>query len=407
MKKPANIHIEDYNYPLPEDRIAKFPLEKREMSKLLVLKNGKISEDVFKNIPELLPENAMLIFNETKVIQARLQFIKPTGAMIEIFCLEPVEPSGDFQIAFQERSPVVWKCLIGNSKRWKSGTLDTEITVGDQKVILSAEKAGRSSDAFLVRFSWTTEHIFSDILETAGKIPLPPYLNRKPVETDKERYQTVYARLDGSVAAPTAGLHFTPQILKVLERKGFKTGKVTLHVGAGTFKPVSSETIGEHEMHTEKIIVGKAFLKDLSDHAGKPVIPVGTTSMRTIESLFWMAVKLKNGLTDDFVVEQWDPYELDIPDGFDAQAALAFLTDLLEKRHLDEIKGETRLMIAPGYDYKIADGIITNFHQPKSTLLLLVSALIGEKWREAYQYALDHDFRFLSYGDSCLFLPER
>ena len=405
MKKPDTIRIEEYNYDLPEERIAKFPLEQRDISKLLVLKNGKLSEEIFKDIPELLPENSMLIFNETKVIQARLQFIKPTGASIEIFCLEPVEPSNDFQLAFQEKSPVVWKCLVGNSKRWKNNSLTTKITVGNTGVVLSAEKVRQLSDSFLIKFSWSTNHLFSEILETAGKVPLPPYLNRKPVEADKHRYQTVYAKFDGSVAAPTAGLHFTPNILKELAEKGITTEKVTLHVGAGTFKPVSSETIGEHEMHTEKIIIKKDTLQNLRDHIGKPVIPVGTTSMRTIESLFWIALKLKKGLSQDYILEQWDPYETEIPDNFDAKTALDFLISHLETNNFEELKGETRLLIAPGYKYRIATGLITNFHQPQSTLLLLVSALIGSKWKEAYKFAMDNGFRFLSYGDSCLFLP--
>ncbi len=405
MKKPVNISIQDYDYPLPEEKIAIFPLEQRDMSKLLVLKNNRLEKRTFREIPELLPEDSLLIFNETKVIQARLQFIKPTGATIEIFCLEPVQPFTDFQLAFEAQSPVVWKCMIGNSKRWKSGPLTTQLTINGDKVLLTVEKTARLSDAFLVKFSWDSHHVFSEILETAGKVPLPPYLNRKPVESDRERYQTVYAKFDGSVAAPTAGLHFTPEILEKIKEKGIKTDTVTLHVGAGTFKPVSSETIGEHEMHTEKIIVSKSTIQNLRNHLGKPIIPVGTTSMRTIESLYWMAWKLKQGISPDYHVEQWDPYELDIPGDFNIKAALDYLLEHLTQNNMETIKGETRLMIAPGYVYKLATGIITNFHQPKSTLLLLVSALIGDKWREAYHFALDNDFRFLSYGDSCLFLP--
>jgi len=321
--------------------------------------------------------------------------------------LEPVEPVNDFQLAFQQKPPVVWKCLVGNAKRWRSGGLEAALTINGIEVKLTARKEAQLSDSFLISFSWEPEEIlFSDILEASGMIPLPPYLHREPVESDKERYQTVYARFDGSVAAPTAGLHFTDEILQQLSGKGIQSEKVTLHVGAGTFKPVSSETIHDHEMHTEKVIVAKEVLKRMLRHLGNPVIPVGTTSMRTVESLFWMALKIKLGITGEFVVNQWDPYELSIPDDFGAGEALTLLIETLEQAKADELKGETRLMIAPGYKFRLATGLITNFHQPKSTLLLLVSALIGEKWKEAYQFALHNHFRFLSYGDSCLFLPE-
>ena len=406
MDTPHKIKIEEYNYPLPDERIAKFPLKQRHLSKLLYLNQNVISEKSFNQIPDLLPGNSLLIYNETKVIQARLLFKKPTGASIEIFCLEPVEPTNDFQLAFQQKPPVVWKCLVGNAKRWKSGELESKVTVTGEPVLLKATKVEQLSDSFLISFSWEPANIlFSDILEASGMIPLPPYLHREPVDSDKERYQTVYARLDGSVAAPTAGLHFTDKILNSLAVKGMVTEKVTLHVGAGTFKPVSSETISEHEMHTEKVIVKKETLQNLLNHIGKPVIPVGTTSMRTIESLFWMALKIHLGKTTNFEVNQWDPYELEIPDNFDIKTALGLLINTLAKNSLDQLKGETRLMIAPGYKFKLATGLITNFHQPKSTLLLLVSALIGEKWKEAYDFALNNSFRFLSYGDSCLFLP--
>jgi len=406
MANPGNIKIEEYNYPLPDERIAKFPLERRHLSKLLYLKGNNISEKVFYDIPGLIPEKSLLVFNETKVIQARLLFKKPTGASVEIFCLEPVEPVNDFQLAFQQKPPVVWKCLVGNAKRWKSGTLESTVTVNGKTVLLKAEKVKQLSDSFLISFEWTpAETLFSDVLEASGMIPLPPYLHREPVESDKERYQTVYARLNGSVAAPTAGLHFTDEIIENLKERDIISEKVTLHVGAGTFKPVSSETIDKHEMHTEKVIVKKNTLVNLLNHIGNPVIPVGTTSMRTIESLFWMALKINLGVTLNFEVDQWDPYKLSVPNGFDIKTALRLLIDTLEKNNLEELKGETRLMIAPGYEFKLATGLITNFHQPKSTLLLLVSALIGEKWKEAYDFALNNNFRFLSYGDSCLFLP--
>ncbi len=405
MLPTGQIKIEDYNYPLPNERIAKFPLENREQSKLLCLQGDKITQRKFFELPELLPSNALLLFNETKVIRARLNFQKETGARIEIFCLEPIEPSNDFQIAFQEKSPVIWKCLIGNAKRWKTGSLSMEIENGSLKIELKANKIKTLSDAFLVEFSWTPENVsFAEIIEMSGLVPLPPYLNREAVDSDKIRYQTVYAKYDGSVAAPTAGLHFTDEIISTLQQKGIETDKLTLHVGAGTFKPVIADQIADHEMHTEKIVVSLATLKHLLKKINDSIIPVGTTSMRTLESLFWMALKLKNG-DSSFSVEQWDPYQLKIEKGFDAMVALEVLITFLEKNKWDYLKGETRLMIAPGYQFRFATGLVTNFHQPKSTLLLLVSALIGDNWNRAYDFALANNFRFLSYGDSCLFLP--
>ncbi len=402
----TKIRIEDYDYDLPDDRIAKFPLEERDQSKLLLLKNGNIEERKFAEISGLLPENTLLIFNETKVIRARLLFRKETGARIEIFCLEPVEPSNDYQVAFQQKPPVVWKCLVGNAKRWKDEELIMTAGEGSTKFTLKAEKVEKLSDAFLVRFSWEPEAlVFSDIIEEAGKVPLPPYLHREAVEEDKQRYQTVYAKYDGSVAAPTAGLHFTEKQLAELAQKGIETDKVTLHVGAGTFKPVISETIEDHEMHNEKFVVALGMLKHLLNRLDDAaIIPVGTTSMRTLESLYWLALRLLSGQKELFV-DQWDPYELEPPENFGMKQALEYLIGFLEKNSLDQLHGETRLMIVPGYGFKLAKGIITNFHQPKSTLLLLVSAMIGDKWKEAYDFAMQNGFRFLSYGDSCLFLP--
>lgn len=405
MLKVGSIQIEEYNYNLPDDRIAKFPLANRDQSKLLYIKNGLVSERKFVEIPDLLPKNSLLVFNETKVIRARLLFRKKTGAMIEIFCLEPVKPSNDFQLAFQETSPVVWKCLVGNAKRWKSGELEMELEREGKPVLMKAKMVEKLSDAFLIRFSWVPDDlVFTEIIEQSGLVPLPPYLNREAEETDKTRYQTVYAKFDGSVAAPTAGLHFTNHLLKEIEAKGIEEGKVTLHVGAGTFKPVIADAIADHEMHTEKIVVSLNTLKQLLYKIKDPVIPVGTTSMRTLESLFWLGLKLNMG-DEELAVEQWDPYHLTIPDGFNSVKALTELVDHLEKNRLEELKAETRLMIAPGYEFKLCSGIVTNFHQPKSTLLLLVSALIGKDWRKAYDFALENNFRFLSYGDSCLFLP--
>lgn len=407
MERFTAIKIEDFNYPLPDDRIAKYPLAQRDQSKLLLLKNQTLEEKKFHQLPDLLPDKSLLLFNETRVIQARLLFKKPTGATIEIFCLEPVEPSNDFQLALQEKPPVIWKCLVGKAKRWKEGKLESRVTIGDREVQLFAEKVEQLHDSFLIRFSWEPLDIqFADILETSGLTPLPPYLHRDAEQTDKDRYQTVYARLNGSVAAPTAGLHFTNRILHELEASGFEKEKIILHVGAGTFKPVSSTTIGEHEMHTEKIKISKESLQHLLSKLDDPIIPVGTTSMRSLESLFWMALRLQNNLSPFNRVDQWDPYRQEIPDHFTGKQALKLLIGYLDKTHQNEWVGETQLMIVPGYKFRFATGIVTNFHQPKSTLLLLVSALIGDQWKKAYDFALNHDFRFLSYGDSCLFLPD-
>lgn len=399
------IQIEDYNYKLPAERIAKFPLRERDQSKLLYCKQDRISEKKFSQIPDLLPPDSLLIFNETKVIRARLIFHKPTGAQIEIFCLEPVKPSNDFQIAFQQGSSVVWKCLVGNAKRWKEGELATELDNNGQNIQLKARVVEKLSDSFLIEFSWDPTSItFSEIIEMNGLVPLPPYLNREAVESDKTRYQTIYAKYDGSVAAPTAGLHFTDSIITKIENIGVESDKVTLHVGAGTFRPVVSSTIANHNMHSEKIVVGMAMLKHLHQKINEPIIPVGTTSMRTLESFYWLALNIQNG-NYTMQVEQWDPYKLKSDFNFTPMKAIEVLIEYLEINNLDQLKAETRLMIAPGYQFKFATGLITNFHQPKSTLLLLVSAMIGDGWKTAYDFALNNDFRFLSYGDSCLFLP--
>ncbi len=403
---PSGIKIEDFNYPLPDNRIAKYPLAQRDQSKLLFLKNGEMNEQKFSDIPDLLPHNSLLLFNETRVIQARLLFKKSTGAHIEIFCLEPIEPVNDFQLAFQQKPPIVWKCLVGNARRWKSGRLETILQINQQQVRLFAEQTERLPDAFLITFSWEPATIsFADILESSGLTPLPPYLHREAETSDKTRYQTIYARLNGSVAAPTAGLHFTETILNRLDEKGIGRDKLILHVGAGTFKPVSAETIGQHEMHTEQIRISIDTLKHLYTADEKYIIPVGTTSMRSLESLYWMALRLELNLTHPFSVSQWDPYQLEIPGDFTPQRALEIIIKKLEAEKTNELKGETQLMIVPGYTFRFARGLITNFHQPKSTLLLLVSALIGDSWKEIYDFALKNNFRFLSYGDSCLFLP--
>ncbi len=403
---PTNIKIEDYNYQLPDNKIAKYPLKQRDLSKLLIMNKGKISESTFQNIPKLLPKDSFLLFNETRVIQARLIFKKNTGATIEIFCLEPIKPTNDFQIALQQKPPVIWKCLVGNARRWKEGHLETNINLNGQDIKLRATIEKKLASEYLISFSWEPGNIsFADILENSGLTPLPPYLHRKAEISDKKRYQTIYAKLNGSVAAPTAGLHFTKSLLEKIKQKGFDTDNLILHVGAGTFKPVSSDTIGEHKMHTEQIQVQHSTLKHLLHSINKNIIPVGTTSMRSLESLFWMGLRLKINLEPFNVVSQWDPYKLTIPENFSPEEALKLLINKLDENNEPSIKGETQLIIAPGYKFRFAKGLITNFHQPKSTLLLLVSALVGEDWRKAYDYALENNFRFLSYGDSCLFIP--
>ncbi len=403
MTDVKHISIEDYDYPLPADRIAKYPLAERDASKLLVLKDNEIRESQFKHVGDFLPKNALLVFNETKVIRARLQFHKATGSRIEVFCLEPEQ---DYQMAFSACSPVRWKCLIGNAKRWKEGKLAMPLTVNGEAVTLYAERLMQNDQYAEIEFSWTPETLsFAAVLEAAGEIPLPPYLHRDAEPADRDRYQTVFARYDGSVAAPTAGLHFTQPLIAALHSQGFAFDEVTLHVGAGTFRPVATETIGEHAMHSETIVVRKSLIQNLINQIGRPIIPVGTTSTRTLESLYWIGVMLKEQGMElrPLHVEQWFPYESHAP--LTAAEALQNILDYLEIHGLSRLEASTALMIAPSYKMRVITGLITNFHQPKSTLLLLVSALIGERWKDCYRFALDHGFRFLSYGDSCLFLP--
>ena len=412
IKEVQNISIEDYNYPLPDERIAKYPLGERDASKLLVLKNGELTSSHFKNINDFLPKDSLLIFNETKVVRARLQFTKESGAAIEIFCLEPITGNGDYQLAFSSSSPSEWRCLVGNSRRWKSDKLSLEVTVNSQQstvnrqATLYAERLEKNDNYSVVKFSWEPAELsFAEILEAAGEIPLPPYLHREAEASDRERYQTVFAKHEGSVAAPTAGLHFTNELIDRLKNDGIAFEEVTLHVGAGTFRPVSSETIGEHEMHSETIVVRKSCIENLIKNCNKTIIPVGTTSMRTIESLYWIGLMLiEEGLEErNLHLNQWFPYKEreSLPS---AEESLSTILKYMEMHKMDVFHASTALMIAPSCKINIAKALITNFHQPKSTLLLLVSALIGNKWKEAYQYALDNDFRFLSYGDSCLFL---
>lgn len=403
MNSPKHIAIADYDYPLPDDRIAKFPLERRDQSKLLFYNNGNLKESQFFHLPEFLPEETLLVFNNTKVIHARLFFQKPTGSMIEVFCLEPYNMA--VSQAFEQRNSCTWTCFIGNNKKWKEAPLSRNVDINGQEVTLTASRQNAVGNAWIVDFSWTGNVSFAEIIDKAGVIPLPPYLHREAVSSDNERYQTVYAKLQGSVAAPTAGLHFTPEVFQTLKDRHIDTDFITLHVGAGTFKPVSTDTIGEHEMHVEKIEIAKENIECIHRHFGRPIIPVGTTTVRTIESVYWFGVKLsQNPNLEAMHVLQWDPYEL-AEIALPADQAYQNVLNWMDSHELDHLEGDTQLMIAPGYKYHVISGLITNFHQPKSTLLLLVSALIGDAWRECYDYALAHEFRFLSYGDSCLFLP--
>ena len=401
IEEVKDIAIEDYDYALPDERIAKYPLAERDSSKLLVLQGDAIKEAHFSEIGDFLPEKAMLVFNETKVIRARLRFKKDTGSVIEVFCLEPED---DYQVAFASTLPVRWKCLVGNSKRWKDGSLALPLQIEGKDVALRASRIEKNDEYSLVEFAWTpSDCSFADVLNAAGNIPLPPYLHREAELSDIERYQTVFAHYEGSVAAPTAGLHFTQNLIDGLSSRGFGFGKVTLHVGAGTFRPVASEHIGQHNMHSEAIIVNRDLLVKLIGNKNK-LIPVGTTATRTLESLYWFGVMLEEGgCGDEFHLPQWFPYQGHVD--IDKRKALQNIVGYLDGKGLASFRATTALMIAPSYRMRLIDGLITNFHQPKSTLLLLVSALIGERWKECYRYALSHDFRFLSYGDSCLFLP--
>ena len=399
---PGKLNIEEYDYNLDDSRIAKYPLDERDSSKLLYLDSGIPMNKAFKQLPELITSDSLLLFNKTKVVNARLKFKKITGAIIEVFCLEPVEPVKDFQLAFQQNSPVVWKCLVGNAKRWKSGMLELVIQIEDSVICLTAEKKLQLSDGYLIEFSWNDIDItFSQIINRSGMIPIPPYLNRKAEESDNKRYQTIYAEDEGSVAAPTAGLHFTESIFNALKIKGVEVDSLTLHVGAGTFKPVVSKEVDGHDMHMEKIVVHVKTLEHILRKINYDIIPVGTTSMRTLESFYWMAINLLQGDTS-FSVGQWDAYKLN-NHKLSNREAIETLLRYLKEKNLSEIHGETRLMIAPGYEFKFATGLITNFHQPKSTLLLLVSALVGDDWKKVYEFALKNEYRFLSYGDSCFF----
>ncbi len=406
MSDPGSIRIKDYDYPLPPDKIAQFPLANRDASKLLVYRQGQITDGIFSEIADLLPSNSLLVFNNTRVVRARLIFMKPTGGHIEVFCLEPVSPTSEVQAAFRQQSGSTWKCLVGNLKRWKSGPLMIEVPFEGIVCQLVAERLQDCNDgSFEIAFRWTPpEKTFSEILETIGLIPLPPYITRPAVSADDDRYQTIYSTLEGSVAAPTAGLHFTAPLLNRIALKGIDTAFVTLHVGVGTFRPVTTDRIGDHIMHHEKIVVQRRTVEKLLQQLNQPVFAIGTTSARTLESLYWIGVKLiRHGTTEHLRVSQWDPYQKNYAAGITVRQSLETLLRYLEVHHLAVFSGETQLMIVPGYRYKILSGLITNFHMPQSTLLLLVSAMVGDDWQHAYNHALQHGYRFLSYGDSCLF----
>ncbi len=428
MVNPRDIQISDYNYELPEDRIAKYPLKQRDQSKLLVWRNGQIEERRFCNLPELVPAGSMIVFNNTKVIQARLHFRKPTGGMVEVFCLEPEAPK-DYQQNFASEHECVWTCLVGNSKKWKSGSLSMEVVLKDgRQTILYCERAGELGPSQMIRFYWDNPQpeveghhgvSFAQILDAIGELPIPPYLNRETEESDKDTYQTVYSRVKGSVAAPTAGLHYTEEVLGQLKGNNVNLQYLTLHVGAGTFKPVKSQTIEGHDMHTEFISVPKSVIQSILDFksqqhpssvSGQPLlIATGTTSVRTLESLYYVGEKLKQNPMahpEELVVHQWEPY--DASHTMTLVEALQHILDYLQVNHLDNLVTATQILIAPGFNYRVIDAIVTNFHMPQSTLLLLVSALVdgdsleGENWHRIYQYAMEHDFRFLSYGDSSI-----
>ena len=400
-----NIQISDFNYPLPDERIAKFPIAQRDHSKLLIYNKGEVSSDVFYNLPQYLPKGALMVFNNTKVIQARMHFRKETGALIEVFLLEPAEPS-DYELMFQTTGHCAWYCLVGNLKKWKEGSLRREIEINGQTVVVNATRGELHGTSHRIDFSWGGDVSFAEIIDAMGELPIPPYLNRETQESDKTTYQTVYSKIKGSVAAPTAGLHFTPEVLADLDAHGIQREELTLHVGAGTFKPVKSEEIEGHEMHTEYISVRRDTIQKLIDHEGC-AIAVGTTSVRTLESLYYMGLKVMRDPSlneDQLHVAQWEPYTGDSP-SCDTVTALKALLAWMDARSLTVLHSSTQIIIAPGYDYHIVKMLVTNFHQPQSTLLLLVSAFVKGDWHKIYNYALSHDFRFLSYGDSSLLIP--
>jgi S-adenosylmethionine:tRNA ribosyltransferase-isomerase len=399
------IKMEDYHYPLPEEKIAFFPTSERASSKLLVYKNNQISDHHFSEISEILPSDSFLIFNNTKVIPARLVFHKESGTRIEIFCLEPLDDKGEHQKAMSRQKSAHWKCIVGNLKRWKTPVKMT-ISAEKENIILSAFLESREDEKVNVRFEWTPENYdFSTVLHYAGKIPLPPYIKRDNIESDTERYQTVYAQNKGSVAAPTAGLHYTPEVLQSLREKNILQDFITLHVGAGTFKPVTSETANEHLMHSEPFIIRKALIENILNNKSRSIFAVGTTSTRSLESIYWLALKnFKNKTSNDFTLAQWDAYSLKSND-FSLENALDFWLENNFLKTDENILANTSMMMIPGYKHRVVNNLITNFHQPGSTLLLLLASFIGDHWKNLYKHALNNDYRFLSYGDSSIIMP--
>lgn len=416
MVNPRNIEIKSYDYNLPDERIAKYPLAERDQSKLLIFRNGEIEQKHFFNLPEQIPAGSLIVFNNTRVIQARLHFHKETGALIEVFCLEPETPR-DYQQNFASEHECTWTCLVGNSKKWKDGALSQVITVDGEEVVLSCERIGESGASQKIHFFWDKPVSFAKILDAIGELPIPPYLNRATEEKDKQTYQTVYSRIKGSVAAPTAGLHFTEKELQALRDKNVDLEYITLHVGAGTFKPVKSETIEGHDMHTEFISVPKSVIERIVEHlktTDAPLVAVGTTSVRTLESLYYIGNKIAQNPTahpEELVVHQWEPY--DNTYSMTEVEALEHILDYLNRNNEENLVTATQILIAPGFQYRLVKVIVTNFHMPQSTLLLLVSAFIdgdsleGPNWHRIYQYALDNDFRFLSYGDSSILFGKK
>ncbi len=396
------INMEDYDYSLPEERIAQHPVKNRGESRLLIYDRGCIGQNIFRNIDKYIPSNSLLVFNNTRVIRARLLFQKETGAIIEIFCIEPLTPD-NYELSFSSKQPVEWKCIVGNLKKWKSGSLSNHICHEGKNVELIAEKIHAEREAWRIRFTWDCDDLsFSDITEMAGHIPLPPYIKRDENENDNIDYQTIYSSIKGSVAAPTAGLHFTKEVIEKVLKKGVEITELTLHIGAGTFKPVKSDYVTEHEMHSEHLFVTKNTIEKLKA-AKKKIIPVGTTSVRTLESLYWLGVKTilhPGGNVGTLTLGQWEAYEMHkeipVPESLDA------LLNLMTINNLGHLHASTRIMIIPGYDFKFVDGLITNFHLPRSSLLLLTAAWVGDRWKSIYRYALLNDFRLLSYGDSSL-----
>ncbi|MGF7138685.1 S-adenosylmethionine:tRNA ribosyltransferase-isomerase [Roseimarinus sediminis] len=409
MNLPAEIEklsISGFDYDLPDQRVAKYPLEQRDRSKLLLWKKGSIEDRRFTDLPGLLPPRSKLIFNNTRVIRARLHFRKTSGALIELFVLDPHDPA-DYTQSFQQTNTCTWKCMVGNLKKWKEGPLFLSIQIKEKELLLKAEKTGKTGNSQLIRFSWNHEEFtFSEVLDAAGKLPIPPYLHRETEDIDLTRYQTVFSKIEGSVAAPTAGLHFTDEVLELLSKNEITTAELTLHVGAGTFQPVKSETIGLHEMHTEHMLIDKSLIEELIGHKNQ-LIAVGTTSVRTLESLYWMGSKVLKQpdlSIAGLAVTQWEPYHTST--AISRHEALEALLAYLSRQNARQLYSATSIIIVPGYTFRMIDGMITNFHQPQSTLLLLISAFIGDEWKKVYQHALENNYRFLSYGDSNLYMKE-